>query len=258
MALGAGLASAACHNCGARLHGRFCASCGQEDRPLDPTLEEVVRDAAREISSLDGRIVRSVRRLFLSPGYLTREFFAGRRMSWVSPVRLYLTFSVAYFALAALTGSSPLSINARFSGADEQGIRQIQQAVDQALATWIPRAMFLLVPVFAALVAWVRRSARCKYPHHLVFALHVFAAFFGAQAAAIALGSLADRSVVTAGFGAATLVYAFAYLAAALRLVYAGTLRRAIRDAVVLLVLHWLATVLVTAAILLPVVAWRL
>jgi hypothetical protein len=26
----------ACHNCGVLLQGRFCADCGQEDRPLDP------------------------------------------------------------------------------------------------------------------------------------------------------------------------------------------------------------------------------
>lgn len=57
----------ACHNCGAPLQGRFCANCGQEDQPLDPSVGEVVGEVARELSALDGRIVRSVRRLFLSP-----------------------------------------------------------------------------------------------------------------------------------------------------------------------------------------------
>jgi hypothetical protein len=67
-----------CHNCGAVLRGRFCADCGQQNRPLDPTLGEVVGEVAREISDLDGRIARSVRHLFFSPGFLTTEHFRGR------------------------------------------------------------------------------------------------------------------------------------------------------------------------------------
>jgi phospholipase/lecithinase/hemolysin len=50
--------STACRNCGAPLQGRFCASCGQEDQPLDPSIGEVVGEMAREISDLDGRIPR--------------------------------------------------------------------------------------------------------------------------------------------------------------------------------------------------------
>jgi hypothetical protein len=56
------------------LHERFCAACGQEDRPLDPTVGEFVQEVERELSDLDGRIVRSVRMLFLSQGFLTREY----------------------------------------------------------------------------------------------------------------------------------------------------------------------------------------
>ena len=140
--------ASACHNCGALLPGRFCANCGQEDRPLDPSVGEVVREVATELSTLDGRIVRSVRRLFLSPGFLTLEHFEGRRAPWVSPVRLYLISSVCYFALMAFTGDSPLNFNVRFTDPDSnENIEAIQQlgfsseeeverAVNQRLATW--------------------------------------------------------------------------------------------------------------------------
>jgi hypothetical protein len=47
------------------------------------------------------------------------------------------------------------------------------------VAVWLPRLMFLLVPFFASLVSRVRRVPIRPYPQHLIFALHVHAAWFG-------------------------------------------------------------------------------
>lgn len=263
------LVGSSCHNCGAVLLGRFCATCGQEDRPLDPGVGEVVREVAHEISALDGRILRTVRRLFLSPGFLTKEHFQGRRVAWVSPVRLYLIFSVAYFAIASFTGASPLGINLRVTGDGNEQTRQtlrqmgfssqeeMQRAVNRAMTTWIPRAMFVLVPVFGWLVARARRSSGRKYPQHLVFALHVFGAFFGAQAIAMAAGYVAGSTPVAVALGIASLLYAFTYMVVALRAVYGGTIARAARDTVGVLVFYWVATIVVAAAIIVPVLFWR-
>ena len=261
-------------NCGATLHGRFCAACGQEDRPLDPTLGEVVGEVAREISALDGRLIRSVRRLFLSPGYLTREHFAGHRAGWVSPVRLYLLLSVVYFAIASFAGATPLHFSFSFSygddgtGNDEETSQALQQlgfssegemrhAIDQALAVWMPRAMFVLVPLLGWLVSGVRKSSGRRYPHHVIFALHSLAAFFGVQAFATAVGYLAGRKEVTAAIGAATIVYVVIYMAAAMRSVYGGTTARAVAHTVVVLALYWMAMIVTTVAIVLPVLNRR-
>jgi hypothetical protein len=255
-----------CHNCGALLQGRFCAMCGQEDRPLDPSIGEVVGEVAREISSLDGRILRSVRRLFLSPGFLTTEHFEGRRVAWMSPVRLYLLFSLGYFAITSFIGTPPLDINVRVTGDSDEDIRRVVQklgfstveemrgAINQALATWTPRAMFLLVPAFAWLVSRVRRRSGRKYPHHLIFSSHLFAAFFGVQAVATTAGHLAGNPTGTFALVVGSLLYVFIYTVLALRAVYGGTIGRALAHTVVVLTFHWLATIVVTAAIVVPVV----
>jgi hypothetical protein len=257
--------SVACHNCGALLQGRFCAACGQEDRPLDPGIGEVVGEVAREISALDGRILRSVRRLFLAPGFLTTEHFEGRRVGWVSPIRLYLLFSVCYFAITSFTGASPLDVSLRFTGdTDAEAIEAIQnmgfsseeemdRAINQALVTWIPRAMFVLVPVFGWLVSRVQRRSGRKYPHHLIFSLHVFAAFFGVQSIAVAGGYLTGNTAVAFSLGVGGLVYAFIYTVVALRAVYGGTIRRALARTVVVLVCYWFATMIAATAIIVPV-----
>ena len=61
-----------------------------------------------ELLHVDGKIFRSVRLLLMRPGLLTHEYFRGRRARYISPIRLYLIFSVAFFAAAALAGSEPV------------------------------------------------------------------------------------------------------------------------------------------------------
>src|SRR5678816_4577040 len=91
----------ACPNCGAALDGAFCAQCGQKAAPLNPSLSQFIHELFHEIAHVDGKILQSVRLLFTRPGFLSREQFEGRRARYVSPIRLYLIFSVVYFGAAA-------------------------------------------------------------------------------------------------------------------------------------------------------------
>ena len=258
-----------CHNCGAVLHGPFCAACGQRDQPVDPSVREVLGEVVREISDLDSRILRSVRRLFLSPGFLTMQYLQGRRTSWMSPVRLYLLSSVLFFATTSWTGQSPLQFNITRDGESDgktqqavqelgfSGEREVDRVVNEALTTWISRAMFVLVPVFALLVSLVRRRARRNYLQHLIFAVHVHAAVFGAQAVAIAVGYLTGEDLISLMLGLASVLYALGYLAVALRTVYGGSILRAFADASLLAVGHWFITMLAAAMIVGGVLFWR-
>ena len=56
-----------CANCGAALHGPFCAACGQADKPLDPPVRHFISEFAQELFDVDSRVLRSLRRLFFSP-----------------------------------------------------------------------------------------------------------------------------------------------------------------------------------------------
>src|SRR5687767_9678502 len=92
-----------CLNCGAALSGAFCAQCGQRALPPYPTTRELAGDAFQEISGWDGRFALTIRTLLRAPGKLTTEFLTGRRARYISPVRLYLVTSLAYFVIAAAT-----------------------------------------------------------------------------------------------------------------------------------------------------------
>src|SRR5262245_58707032 len=90
-----------CQNCGAPLAGPFCSQCGQRAIPLRPTIRELAGDAWNELVGWDGKLLRTLRMLVRHPGELTRAAIEGRRARYISPVRLYLICSVAYFLAAA-------------------------------------------------------------------------------------------------------------------------------------------------------------
>ena len=81
----------ACLNCGAGLSGMYCAACGQQDRPLNPSMSDLLHEVARQFLDVDGRIFRSLKALFASPGLLTQEYLSGKRAAWMTPVRLSIT-----------------------------------------------------------------------------------------------------------------------------------------------------------------------
>src|SRR4051812_36542961 len=86
-----------CLNCGERVSQRFCPSCGQAATDPNPTLGEFLHEAASEFLHWDGKLAATFRLLFTRPGELTQEYLAGRRASYLSPLRLYLTCSVLFF-----------------------------------------------------------------------------------------------------------------------------------------------------------------
>ena len=99
----AGAPSPTCGNCGAPLHGPFCAQCGQQRRGLDMPVGTFVASAFAGLASFDSRFWRTVLPLVGRPGFLTRELIEGRRVRYVPPMRLYLFVSFVFFLTVQLT-----------------------------------------------------------------------------------------------------------------------------------------------------------
>jgi hypothetical protein len=156
-----------CANCGAALHGPFCAACGQAEKPLDPPVRHFIGEFAQELFDLDSRVLRSFRRLLLSPGF-------RRASTWKAACRgcrlAVSARSVAMFAVLATVGNIVvcglgLAIlkTPRVSSRMGHSASDMLAAVDAARIEWMPRVMFVLVPFVAWLVALASRSKR-RYP----------------------------------------------------------------------------------------------
>lgn len=249
----AGVVMERCPNCGRSLDGGYCAGCGQKVAPIDPTFHDLLHDLTHEFLHVDGKIFHSVRLLLTRPGFLSREYFEGRRARYVSPIRLYLIFSVLFFVLSAAL-STPLTEVDKAELAKVGGTAQklSDPEVAHRLETWLPRVMFVLVPLSAVIVALVTRAAKRNYPQHLYFALHVHAAIF----AIIAVGALArygkgEVRDTLADLFVLTLVPA--YLVVAFRTAYNGTWRLAIGRAALSAALYFVAVLLAMIALVLVV-----
>ncbi len=86
-----------CLNCGAPVAGRYCQECGQETHDQSVALGTVLSEAVSELLSFDSKVVRTVWPLLVRPGFLTNEFNRGRRVRYLSPLKMYLVISALFF-----------------------------------------------------------------------------------------------------------------------------------------------------------------
>lgn len=108
----AAVAHAACRNCGTALQPsyEFCPHCGQETHDEPPRFLEFVHEFITHYVALEGRLWKSLWLLTVRPGQLTLEYLAGRKNSYVWPLRLFLTLSFVFFlSLKFSGGAEPLA-----------------------------------------------------------------------------------------------------------------------------------------------------
>jgi hypothetical protein len=97
-------ASIACKNCGATTQGNYCQQCGQATHLHVPSAREFLHEFIAHYVALEGKLWKSLALLIAKPGLLTCEYIQGRRVRYLEPLRLYLTFSIIFFALFKLSG----------------------------------------------------------------------------------------------------------------------------------------------------------
>ena len=264
-----------CLNCGAALEGRFCSRCGQRAIGAYPTVREMVGDAWHELSGWDGRFARTIGLLLRRPGALTVEAMEGRRARYVSPVRLYLLASLVYFLCAAavpnLRGMDPVVLpnseqavirmdgSGRLVGltgeARTEALKKLERAPWWARAVIrpivmdpdgfmvrfilrVPRVLFVLVPLFAGIVALFYR--RRRFPQHLVFAVHLHAAMF-LMLTVRELSQLAGSAVLLRIFELASSLAIIAYGLLAFRRVYEEGWARVLTKSIAIAALYAVA-----------------
>ena len=92
-----------CQNCGAELLGPHCYRCGQPVKGLVRHFTSVIGDFFDSVFDFDSRTLRTLWPLFGRPGYLSCEYFEGRRVRYVSPVRLFFFLTIVAFFVGSLT-----------------------------------------------------------------------------------------------------------------------------------------------------------
>lgn len=214
-----------CPNCQAVVSGPFCSRCGQRQTDLDRPFRELVGEILGALWAFDERIVRTLWPLVARPGFLTEEFLAGRRARYVHPFKLFFVLSVLLFLGLSLKGEMLLEINVNEGQFDqatqesapsgEHGLPETgnsgderslvvqhliragrmaaedPEGVNRLFVNRLAKAVILLVPLFAAVLALLYRKRR--YVVHLVFSMHLHSFAF----IALLAGMIVDWVVQT-------------------------------------------------------------
>jgi Protein of unknown function (DUF3667) len=91
-----------CANCGAALQGKYCHACGQPIKGMIRPLSGLTADVIDSVFNIDSRILRTLGPLLFKPGFLTTEYFIGRRQRYVTPFRLFFFLTIIAFLAAQL------------------------------------------------------------------------------------------------------------------------------------------------------------
>lgn len=274
-------ATALCPNCSTPLSGNFCQGCGQPTHLHVPSAREFMHEFIAHYVALEGKLWKSVALLIFRPGRLTRDYIEGKRARYIEPLRLYLTFSIIFFAIFKFSGNS-FGVNAPGAPAEraERAVAKAKEeaakkppavlerkkedtakkertsliefddgdknsaaefaasvhptlgkkvahfselpeaernaALKRAFFSYAPYAIFLLMPVFAALLKLLYLGSGRRYGEHLLFALHANAFAF----LMLSLILILPDFIPLVGMG--LMLWLTFYLPTAMRKVYGG------------------------------------
>lgn len=111
--------------------GNYCPNCGQETARHPAPVGQLARRYVAEYLLPGGRFFRTLALLLFCPGELTRRYFAGRKRSYLLPLRLYFGASLVFFLVVKIFGAGNFVRNEAGSVARDQAAA-LSAAADNA------------------------------------------------------------------------------------------------------------------------------
>lgn len=202
-----------CLNCGTEVKGKFCSECGQENLDTRENFFHLVFHFIADYLHFDSKFFRSLIPLFTKPGFLTKEYWEGRRTRYIHPLRLFF-FTTIIFVIATsvfykkfgnefkgkiiqqdnqytrfdstFISSYPDDKKFHISGGDSLTVKEIKEAKAkearqmQKFGSSLDLAFnnlkyitFLLLPFYAFYFWILYRKQQPYYVDHLVYSMHL-------------------------------------------------------------------------------------
>jgi Protein of unknown function (DUF3667) len=183
-----------CPTCGINVNAQHCPGCGEKVlEAKDLTFMGLMSQVFQTVTSVDGRLLRSLRVLVTRPGTITSAYVNGPRRPYIGPFQLFLIVNVTFFAVQSFSGSPMFSTSLHSHMYDQDWsefartlVAHKLQAEHATLATYAPvfdhavdvnakSLVILLVLPFTLLLIPLFAGSHRPFVTHLVFALHLLA-----------------------------------------------------------------------------------
>jgi len=178
-----------CTNCGGQ-SADYCVACGErQPGHHDLSVAHFAHDVVHEFVHLDSKLFRTLRDVVTKPGFLTAEYFAGRKSRYIPPLRLFLTlFALQFLAFTFYQPAAVYTVKS-FERFDKAGAltRLIEKRAEHRHLTreefeerlderWHKNYSLLQLMNIAGLAIVLKVLHRKRYfAEHLVFAAHYLA-----------------------------------------------------------------------------------
>lgn len=96
-----------CLNCNGIVENKFCPNCGQENVESRKSFHHLFIHFLEDLTHYENSFWRTIVSLFFKPAALTTEYMAGKRLSYLAPVRLYIFISFISFFVFSLFPTAP-------------------------------------------------------------------------------------------------------------------------------------------------------
>ena len=178
-----------CTNCGAAEVDVFCSRCGEKQPDHhDYAVSHFAHHTFHELVHLDSKLFTTLKLLATKPGFLTAEYFAGRKTRYISPLRLFLTLFalhlIAYtvykpVALYSMEGIAKVGnagpveeVMNRIAVKKKADVSVVREQVNHRWARNLSLLQLLNILLMGVVLKVLYR--RRYYVEHLVFAAHYF------------------------------------------------------------------------------------
>ena len=166
-----------CKNCNYKLEKNYCSNCGQKDMDI-LKFREILKEFFDDILDLDSRAYRTLKYLLSRPGFLTIEYWEGRRMKYISPFKLILITSFIFYIMV------PLLIDKTEMLIDVDNDPNFKEQKIELIDAWNYRfikiepliekyGLLACTPIIALILTWLYRKKELLYLHHFIAFLHL-------------------------------------------------------------------------------------
>jgi hypothetical protein len=196
-----------CLNCGAIVENKFCSNCGQENIEVRENFFHLSFHFVSDYFHFDSKFFRSLIPLFAKPGFLTKQYWEGKRVNYIHPLRLYFfaiivavlctNFFYSHFdgvkskmiqPTVSYEPDSADRVAAQQSGdslaylaaKEKQVMTEQREFVVNTMGAGIDNFMrdlkyisFFLLPLYALIFKVLYARRKSFYVDHLVFTMHL-------------------------------------------------------------------------------------
>jgi hypothetical protein len=181
-----------CATCGVSVSTLHCPGCGEKAlEGKDLTFMGLMSQVFQSLTSVDSRLLRSLRVLITRPGAITSAYVAGPRKPYIGPFQLFLIVNVMFFAVQSFSGSPVFSTSlhshlyhqdwsefartavAHKLRAEHATLDAYAPVFDHAVDVNAKSLVILLVLPFTLLLIPLFAGSHRPFVTHLVFALHL-------------------------------------------------------------------------------------